>query len=382
MLYRELGKTGEKISILGLGALELVNLDVDSIDEMIKFALDNGVNYIDTQYSNEINYECYLGDFFNRNPKYREKALISTKISSELINNKKDINNYFEKQLKNLKLDLVDFYLLDVTYEEDWKKLVKYGVLEFLDKIKKEGKVKYIGLSFQGELELFFEVIDAYDWDVTQIPFNFMGINKQTGFEGIRYAQSKNIGTIITKPLRSGYLINNIPSDIQEIWDFADDIKSPVQWCLNFLWDYDEIDIVLSNMSTLDQLKENIEYANNAIPGCMTSNDKDIIKEVRFAYKERRNVRCDNCGHCLPCPEGVNIPKNFEILNDAYMYNIINEESNFSTDIDKLRKQYSLVLKEDEMASNCNACGDCEKFCAQFINISDKLIEIEELFED
>ena len=382
MLYRELGKTGEKISILGLGTLELTNLDKDTFDEIIKFALDNGINYIDTTYSNEINYESYLGDFFNRNPKYREKALISTKISTSLLNSKTDIHNYFEKQLENLKLDLIDFYLIDIIKLEDWKKAVKYGVLEFLDKIKRDGKVKYTGLSFKGELELFFEIIDAYDWDVTQIPFNFMGVNKQTGFEGIRYAKSKNIGTIITKPFHSGYLIKKIPTDIQEIWSLADDIKSPVEWCLNFLWDYEEINLVLSNISTLEQLKENIKYTNNALPSCMTSNDKDIIKEVRFTYKERRNVRCDNCGHCLPCPEGVNIPKNFEILNDAYMYALIDETGEVSSDMTKARNQYSIILKEAERASNCNACGDCEKFCAQFINISDKLIEIEELFED
>lgn len=387
MLYRKLGKTNKNISILGFGTKRLPisdnNTNSETTDEMIKFALDNGINYIDTNYSYpETNYETYLGDFFSRNPEYREKALISTKILSDFINSKNDFIKYLQKQLDSLKVDKVDFYLIEFSRPEDWKKLVKFGILEFLDKIKKENRAEYVGFSFQGELELFFEVIDAYEWDVTQIPFNFMSVNKQTGFEGIRYAKSKNVGTIINKPLCSGYVVNNIPSDVQDIWNLADDIKKVSHWCLNFLWDYEEIDLVLTNMSNLDQLKENIGYANNAKPHCMTSNDKDIIKEVRFTYKERRNVHCDNCGHCLPCPEGVNIPKNFEILNQAYMYAIINDDGDVSSDLDNIRDQYKYVLKEEERAANCNACGDCEKFCAQFINISDKLIEIEELFEN
>ena len=381
MHYRELGKTNKKVSILGLDITNLPLSNTDSSDDLIKYAIDNGVNYIDIPYKYQnIDFETYIGDFFNKNPEYKTKTSIIAKMPSWLINSKDDLDIYFENQLKNLRRESVDFYLLDYIKTDTWKKLVKYGILDFLDKIKEEGKTKYIGFSFYDELELFFEVIDSYDWDLIQVPFNFMDINNHVGFEGIRYANNENIGVMIRDPTYGGCLTNNIPSNVKEVLDFADNIKSPIEWCLNFVWDYTEIDTILFSISDLNQLKKHIKYTNNALPGCMSRNDKDIIKEVRFTYREHINVRCDQCGHCLPCDEGVNIPLNLEILNKAYMFGIIDNTD--SSNYDYLKKVYEFSLTESERASNCNACGVCEKFCAQFINIPDKLEELEELFEE
>ncbi len=385
MFYRELGTTKEKVSILGLDTVNLPllndnhDIDITHSDEIIKFSLDNGINYIDICHHGT-KYESYLSDFFDRYPEYREKVLISSKMPVWLINNKDDLCFYFKKQLETLNCDCIDVYLLDLVNPYYWKKLVKFGVLEFLDKIKDESLVKYTGFSFHGELELFFEIIDTYVWDLTQIQFNFMDVNNEAGFEGIRYAKNNGIGVVAMKPLLGGCLTNNIPSDIQEIWNLADDIKTPAEWCLNFIWDYEEIDIVLSGMSTLDQVKENISFANKALPDCMTSNDKDIIKEVRFAYRNHINVNCDKCGYCMPCSEGVDIPKNFEILNNMYMFSNNEDDELFNIKIAK--NQYDFILTPKQRASNCNACGYCEKLCPNFINIVDKLSELEEIFND
>ncbi len=377
MFYRKLGSTREEVSILGLGCMRLpvINdqynkVDYDRAIPLIQKAIDNGVNYIDTAYpyhngqSETVIAEALKGG-------YREKVFIADKLPSWLIQRRTDMDKYLNKQLERLQTDQIDFYLLHSVKEDYWSNLKSLGVLEFLEDAVNDGRIKYTGFSFHGEIELFFDVIDSYNWDICQLQYNIVDENYQAGREGIRYASKKGIGVVIMEPLKGGTLVKNIPPEVQEIWDESFIKRPPVEWALRYLWDQEEVDIVLSGMTNYEDLNENIEIAEHGLANSLSPKEKEIIKEVRLAYREIKMIDCTKCGYCMPCPYGVNIPNNFEQLNHAYRFqDIVNSKMN-----------YHMLLKKGEKASNCTECGDCEKLCPQMIPIQETLIKVREIFE-
>jgi predicted aldo/keto reductase-like oxidoreductase len=379
VLYRELGSTQKEVSILGFGAMRLPTLngqysaiDEEKASEMLKYAIEDGVNYIDTAYPyHDGKSEVFLGNFFKENPELKEEAYIATKMPSWLITKREDMGYYLEKQLENLKTENIDFYLLHSLKPDYWGNLKKLGVLEFLDSAKEKGIIKYAGFSFHGEVDLFMEIIDAYPWDVCQIQFNYMDENYQAGREGLRYAADQGMGTIIMEPLRGGCLARNIPPEVQEIWELADEPKNPAEWALKYIWDYPEVNVVLSGMSTREQVQENIQFAADGYANSFSRNDKEIIKEVKMAYREKIVIDCNECGYCMPCPQGVNIPRNFSYLNYAHMFN----------DPHGPQMQYYALMNEEERASNCSECEECKNICPQMIHINEKLKDVVKTFE-
>jgi predicted aldo/keto reductase-like oxidoreductase len=377
MLYRELGSTGEKISVLGFGCMRLPVLngqydkvDFDAAIPLIRKAIDNGVNYLDTAYPyHNGQSETAIADAMKEG--YREKVFIADKLPSWLIQKREDMDYFLQEQLQRLQTEQIDFYLLHSIKEDYWDNLKSLGVLEFLDDAVADGRIKYTGFSFHGELELFFDVIDSYNWDMCQVQSNIVDENYQAGREGIRYASEKGVGVVIMEPLRGGTLVKTIPPEIQEIWDESPIKRSPAEWALKYLWDQEEIDLVLSGMTTFEDLEENITIAEEGYSNSFTPDDKDIIKMVRAAYKERIEVNCNQCGYCMPCPSGVNIPGNFQQLNHAYMFQ----------DVENPRMNYFMLLKEGERASNCTECGECEKLCPQMVPIHKTLKKVIKTFE-
>ena len=375
MLYRKLGKTGLDVSILGFGCMRLPTLDKKSevIDkpqatEMLYHAIDHGVNYVDTgyPYHNGAS-EPFLGEILKDG--YREKVYLSTKIPSWNIEKKEDLDYYLEEQLKNLQTEFIDFYMVHNLNQKYWPQLEKANVFEFLDEALSSGKIKYTGFSFHDELEFFMEMVDIYNWDMTLVQYNFMDENYQAGREGIRYAASQGLGVMVMEPLRGGALVN-IPNDIQSIWDQAETKRKPVEWALRYIWDNPDVDVVLSGMSTLKQVKDNLKYADEGLSGSLSEDEKFLIKDVKMAYRERIMVDCTACGYCMPCPEGVNIPKCFMHYNNAHVYEDKENES----------MHYFVLLKDEERASNCIECGECEKMCPQMINIKEELKKVKETF--
>ncbi|KAF5089219.1 Aldo/keto reductase family protein [anaerobic digester metagenome] len=377
MLYRELGSTGEKVSILGFGAMRLPVLDgqYDKIDfertkELLHHAVDCGVNYVDTAhpYHNGES-EKVLGELLKDG--YREKVHLATKLPSWKIQKREDMDFYLEEQMERLQTDHIDFYLLHSLKKDYWENLKSLGVLEFLDHAVADGRIKYTGFSFHDEIDLFFEIVDSYKWDVCQVQYNIADENYQAGIDGIRYASSQGIGVIVMEPLRGGSLVNGIPSEVQELWNEAPVKRSPAEWALRFLWDKNEINTVLSGMNTVEQLEENLKIAEAGVPESLTQDERDIIREVRRVYHQRMKVLCTECGYCMPCPEGVNIPGNFKHFNSAHIYN----------DVENARMNYYGLLNEKERASNCTQCGECEWTCPQMIDIKGTLKEVSKTLE-
>jgi len=376
MLYRKLGSTGIDVSILGFGCMRLpvINGNQSHIDEekarkMLYYAIDNGVNYLDTAYPYHNGAsEKFLGKSLTE--EYHEKVYIATKIPSWNIKSREDMDYYLDKQLERLQSEKIDFYLVHSLNKNYWPQLEKAGVLEFLDDLKADGRIKYNGFSFHDDLEFFMDIADIYDWDICQIQYNFMDENYQAGREGLRYASSKNMGIVIMEPLRGGVLASYVPEDVQSVWDEAEVKRKPAEWAFKYLWDYPEIDVVLSGMSTLDQLKENIEYTSQGYPDSLSEDEKLLIKEACSAYRENRGVDCTACGYCMPCPKGVNIPDCFMYYNYATMLN----------DPENAKMHYMTILKNEEKASRCIECDECEMICPQMIDIKEKLKEVVKAF--
>ncbi|AVQ38591.1 aldo/keto reductase [Clostridium botulinum] len=378
MLYRKFGKTDEEVSILGFGCMRLPVIDNDpaKIDEkkavkQIRYAIDKGVNYIDTAYPyHEGASEFLVGKALNKDG-YRERVKLATKLPSWLIKNREDMDKYLNEQLEKLQTDHIDFYLLHALNKEDWQNLKKHNVFDFLDKAIEDGRIKYAGFSFHDELSLFKEIIDAYDWSFCQIQYNFIDENYQAGIKGLKYASQKGLAVVIMEPLRGGNLARIVPKDVKEIWNKAHIKRSPAQWGFRFLWNYPEITVVLSGMEKMAHIEENIKESNNGYANSLTEKELELIDRVKEIYISRIKVDCTNCRYCMPCPFGVNIPKNFKYLNMASIY----------SNVKKQKKKYVSYLNKNEKASNCRKCGKCEEACPQNIKIRNMLEEVARTFE-
>jgi len=292
MLYRELGKTGEKVSILGFGAMRFptINNQADKIDKkeasnMLEYGIDNGINIIDTAYSyHTLDFddpgesEPFLGEFLSTG--LREKVLISTKLPSWIVEKKGDMEKFLDQQLERLQTDSIDIYLLHSLKSDYWENLTNLDVFEFMDTILEEGKVKHIGFSFHDELDLFLEILDSYDWEVVLTQMNYLDEGYQSGINGLQYLSSINMGNMVMEPLRGGRLVENIPPEVQSLWDSAPRKRSPLQWAFQYLWDMEGVNTVFSGMSSLEQVKENIAIVDEGYPNTLTQEEKNLIKEV------------------------------------------------------------------------------------------------------
>lgn len=373
MKYREFPNIkDEKISILGFGCMRLPHFDNDTskIDEetateMIRYAIDNGVNYLDTAYPY---HQGVSENFVAKVLKdgYREKVYIATKSPVWLVEKHEDFEMYLDEQLEKLEVDYIDFYLLHALNSERWSKMVEHGAIKFLEEARSKGKIRHIGFSFHDDLDVFKKIINSYPWDFAQIQLNFMDQEYQAGLEGMRYAAERNIGIIVMEPLRGGNLTNNVPDDIMEIWDNAKVKRSPAEWCLRWVADHPEVITILSGMSIMDHVTENVKVAKEMEANSLTKEEHELINTVRDVYLDRIQVDCTGCEYCLPCPQGINIPGIFTLYNNAYMYN----------NIERAKQQYQTIIENGLDASICINCGQCESECPQSIVIPVRLAEI------
>lgn len=382
MLYRELGSTGEKVSILGFGCMRLPTkgrydeIDEEKASQLLDHAIENGVNYLDTAYpyhgisnSEGGTSEVFLGDYLYQQDLH-SKVHLATKIPTWLLQESDDMDKLLDEQLKRLKTDSIDFYLLHSLKEKNWFQLEDLGVLEFLDSAVADGRIKYTGFSTHDGTGFFKEVIDSYQWDVCQLQYNYLDEQIQVGKEGLDYAAEQGIGTVIMEPLKGGVLANYVPPEVAKKWEGFH--RTPAEWAFRYLWNLPQINVVLSGMNTMEQLVENLKIAQEGYPDSLSPQENEVMKQVKQAYKDKIRVECSECGYCMPCPSGINIPQCLSYLNQAAMLN----------DITNVKSQYYFMLKDSEHASNCLECGLCEEMCSQRLPIRGKLKEVKETFGD
>ncbi|MFT9497766.1 aldo/keto reductase [Anaerosolibacter sp.] len=366
MQYRKFGKLDFEVPVLGFGCMRLPVLDNDSgkIDEkeaikMLRYGIDHGITYIDTAYPyHKGNSELLVGKALKDG--YREKVTLATKLPVWLTHNHEDFDKYLNEQLSRLNTDHIDFYLLHSLDQESWNKVKSLGVLDFLDKALADGRIKYAGFSFHDEFPVFKEIFDAYNWSFCQIQLNYMDENYQAGLKGLNYAAERNVAVVIMEPLKGGKLAMRPPASIQEIWDTADQKRTPADWALRWLCNFPGVSVILSGMSNLEQVVENIRIVEDALPLSLTSKELGMVQRAAEQYRSLTKVQCTSCEYCLPCPSGVDIPKNFSLYNDTYIYGDVTHSSFV----------YNNFLPEAKRASACVACNACESLCPQHIPIS------------
>ena len=375
MRYRKFGKLDGQVSALGFGCMrlptldgEMGNIDQEKTTEMIRFAIDNGLNYLDTAYVyHDQKSEIALGKALEDG--YRDRVRIATNLPIWLVKKQSDFDTMLADELQRLQTDTIDFYLMHALDRDSWEKTKQLGLLRKAETALADRRIRHVGFSFHDDLDIFKTIVDEYDgWTFCQIQYNYMDINFQAGMEGLHYAADRNLGVVIMEPLRGGKLAIDLPA-MQSIWNSAPIKRKPADWALQWLWDQPEVSVVLSGMSTLEQVKENLVSADQSKPHQLSNEELELFGEVREALKNLRPIPCTDCKYCLPCPNEVNIPLNFETYNLAAMYN----------DIEHPRFEYENWIAPEQKASACIQCDECLSKCPQHIEISSWMPVIDEV---
>ncbi len=368
--YRVVPKNGDKLSALGFGCMRLP-LNGQAIDEpraikQIRLAIDNGVNYVDSAPPyHDGESEKVLGKALLDG--YREKVKVATKLTHFMINKPEDMQKMLDLQLQKLQTNCIDYYLVHALDEDSWRKMQSFNVLKFLEKAKADGKIGNMCFSFHGTLDTFKEIVDAYDWVMCQIQYNFLDEHYQAGTEGLHYAASKNLAVVVMEPLHGGVLACNVPVQVQQLYENSKVNWSAAEWALRWVYNHPEVTLALSGMNDEAQVTENIKIENAALPNSLTSDHLALIKNVETAYRRLMQIPCTGCQYCMPCPQGVNIPRNFSIYNDYCMFN----------DEEQSRGLYALVRmgglgNAPSDASLCKDCKQCMTHCPQHIDIPEQ----------
>ncbi len=374
MFYRKFGKSDWEVSILGFGCMRFPTLDGIPISEnvnleeaaaMIRHAVDQGINYLDTAYTyHNGKSEVILGRALRGG--YREKVRLATKSPVWLVENPADFDRFLDEQLKRLETDHIDYYLFHGLNRRRWKDIRELDLLDRAERAVRDGRVGEIGFSFHDDFESFREIVDGFDrWSLCQIQYNYMDVDNQAGERGLRYASEKGLAVVVMEPLLGGNLARP-PREIAELFQSFPVRRTPAEWALLWVWEQPGISTVLSGMSSMRQLEENLRTAELSGRHRLSEEELGLIEEVRRRYRARAAVPCTACGYCKPCPNGVDITENLTLYNSLVMYD------------DQLtpRFRYHRFLTEAERASSCTGCGECEERCPQGIKVSELMPEV------
>lgn len=375
MQYRTFGKLDWKSSALGFGCMRLpttdpqdrTTIDEDLATQMVRYAIDHGVNYIDTAYPyHNGESERFVGRVLRDG--YREKVRLATKLPTWAIDTADAPDRILNEQLEKLQTDHVDFYLFHALSKTRWETVKPFNLLAWAEKALADGRIRHLGFSFHDNYDAFTMIVDATDlWSFCQIQYNFMDIENQAGTKGLRYAASKGLAVVIMEPILGGRLVEP-PEPVQTIWDSAPVQRKAADWALQWLWNQPEVSVVLSGMSTMQHVTENVESASSSGVGTLSAAELAIVDRVRAKYEELCPIPCTKCEYCLPCTVDLKIPELFDILNRAAMYN----------KFDEARRHYA-HMSDAEKASACIQCRVCEEKCPQSIPISEWMLVVHEV---
>ena len=367
MNYRK-DKYGNELSILGFGCMrfqrKLGKLEYEKAEKQIMDAINAGVNYFDTAYIYPGS-EALLGEVLEKN-NARKRVNIATKLPHYLIKNREKLDELFAEELKRLRTDYIDYYLMHMLTDiSSWNRMIDLGILDWIKEKQEKGQIRQIGFSYHGNSDMFCQLVDAYNWDFTMIQYNYMDEHSQAGRRGLEYASKKGMPVMIMEPLRGGRLVNQLPKEALEIFSKHQVKNTPAAWSFKWLWNQPEVTVVLSGMNSDEMVKENIETACNSFAGELTASDEEMLKGVVNAINSKMKVGCTGCGYCMPCPKKVDIPGTFAAFNRRY------SDGKFTA-----LKEYFMcttLRKDATCASNCIECGKCEQHCPQGIEIRKEL---------
>jgi uncharacterized protein len=376
MLYRTMPQNGDELSILGFGCMRLPvrdgKVDEPSAIGQIRYAIDRGVNYVDTAWPYHAGEsEIVLGKALRDG--YRSRVKVATKLPSWMIKSREAMDRFLAAQLAKLGTKQIDYYLVHSLNGALWDNVVRFGVLDFLEQAKKDGRIVNAGFSFHGLADDFKRIVDTYPWVFCQIQYNYLDEDYQAGTSGLEYAAAKGLGVIVMEPLRGGNLaLTPPPPAVAAIWDEAKVRRTPAEWALRWVWNRPEVTVILSGMNREEQVRENLSIANTAHANSLTEEELELVTRAGRIYRELMKVGCTGCGYCMPCPSNVMIPLCFEEYNTMHMFGAT-EEGKFRY---ALRLSGELVDGHSSYASQCVQCGECLDKCPQEIPIPDKLAQV------
>ena len=358
------------ISILGYGCMRFTRsgntLDFDKADREFMRAVELGVNYFDTAYIYPGN-EDLVGRIIKKNG-IRDKINLATKLPQYMINSRSAIDKYFAEELKRLRTDYVDYYLMHhMTDYAQWEKLKALGIEEWLAEKKASGQIRNVGFSFHGDTDTFKKILNAYDWDSCLVQYNYLDEHTQAGRTGVEAAAAKGLKVFIMEPLRGGKLVDLLPEKAKKEIAEEHHGRSPAEWAFRWLWNQPEITCVLSGMNSIDMIEENCRIASEVEAGEFGTEEKEFIAKIRNYIIESTKVNCTGCRYCMPCPKGVDIPAIFSCYNHMY------SENKNSGRLEYFQTVALRITPAD--ASLCVKCGKCEQHCPQSIPIREKLVE-------
>lgn len=379
MQYRK-DKYGNDLSILGFGCMRFTQkngrIDIEKAERELMAAYEGGVNYFDTAYI-YTGSEAAIGQIFEKHG-IRDKIHIATKLPHYMVKSLKDLDKYFNEQLKRLRTDYVDYYLMHMLNDDkSWARLCELGIEDWISRQKAAGRIRQIGFSYHGNSDVFCRLLDAGNWDFCQFQYNYLDEHAQAGRTGLQYAASKGIPVVIMEPLRGGKLVANLPERArQQFTEYNHKHglnRSPAGWGFGWLWNQPEVTVVLSGMNSLAMVQENVKNAASALPGSYGPEEEallaNVVKEIRSVEK----VGCTGCRYCMPCPAHVDIPGTFAAYNRRYIDGFFAGEKEYM--------MCTLMRKEHTSASNCLECGKCEKVCPQGIKIRKELKNARKVLE-
>ena len=367
MKYRR-DKYNNELSALGFGCMRFPQkggkIDIAATEKLIVDAYNAGINYFDTAYIYSGS-EAALGEILEKN-RLREKIMIATKLPQYLITSRTGLDRYFNEQLKRLRTNYIDYYLMHhLTDIAMWDKLKKIGIIDWIKEKTESGVIRNIGFSYHGNTDGFLKILKDYSWDFCQIQYNYFDEVSQAGVVGLKAAAKEGIPVIIMEPLRGGKLADKLPEKAKNIIKNSSRHWSGAEWGFRWLYNQPEVTVVLSGMSTPEMLYENCKIASEADVGQFTNEDYATISEISKTIREREKIGCTGCRYCMPCPKGVDIPGTFLCYNAMFIDS--KKQGRF---------QYAQTVgltKEPAFASQCIGCGKCEKHCPQSIPIREKL---------
>ena len=376
MQYRT-DKYGNRLSVLGYGCMRFTQkagrVNIEKTEQELLAAAEGGVNYFDTAYIYPGS-EDALGTIVERNH-LRDKINIATKLPHYLIKDIDGAERTFNEELKRLRTDHVDYYLMHMLTDlPTWQRLESLGITRWIEEKKRSGAIGQIGFSYHGNADMFCSLVDAMDWDFCQIQYNYLDENSQAGRTGLKYASSKGLPVVIMEPLRGGRLVNGLPKSALKLLESSEQKRTPADWAFQWLWDQPEVTCVLSGMNSIEMVRENVQGASKAEPGMLSQSDQEILRKAVAEIMSHMAVGCTGCRYCMPCPKNVDIPGTFFCLNLLKSEGFLSAEKSFFM---------TTALRHDStFPSNCIECGRCEKHCPQHIEIRKKLKEARKTLEN
>lgn len=369
MEYRKMENLGISTSLLGFGCMRFPTNADGSINEeetlaMIDKAYQSGVTYFDTAYPyHDGKSEGMTGKALGRYP--RDSYYLATKLPVWAVKEKGDVERIFHEQLDRLQMAYVDFYLLHAIGKERWKLIKEFDILNTCEKLRKEGKIKYIGFSFHDDYEAFEEIITSYQWDFCQIQFNYMDKDSQATLRGVKLAEELGIPMVVMEPVKGGSLANLPTEGVDELFKKMRPEASTASWALRYAASFGNVKVVLSGMSNMGQVEDNLATFDHFEP--LSDAEQKVVEDVADALRRRVQNGCTGCRYCMPCPAGVDIPKCFSIWNTYHIYGNGNQA----------KWQWTKEISDGRKASNCVKCGKCEQACPQHISIREDLARLQ-----